>query len=571
VRNAVNLVHHLGAMRRTWGIDLAVAVLWLAPVQLTLAGDPHPNPAPRAVAAPAVAFERDDLPGPQLEVATHAAGIEVPALPPFDLPATEPGFRSPRELRVRGRPLLGTEVKVSGYVTWAYHCAAVLELANPNATRAQIDAAIHADPTLCGPPAFSLGDTSATSRDASISVVSPDGKPGTRAAPPRGIDPGATPLAPGDYVTVTGPWIVPAGATSYDRDGVLAWSAVERATPPATAAAAAAELQPMEMMIDGPPKIPMRRIVDEQTVDASIEHTNACNKAIVARQYETAIAECQAATTTWDGNHLAWYAWAGAHMARREWSPARTAIERAVALRPDLPMYQLYHGIVLYEAAHERARSEPSRKPVSPTLKLDAARDALRNAIRLAPELWRAHFYLGRVFRELDDSRRAAAQFTATIKNNPAYQLAYIALIEIYRRWDYIEQALAVATLGTTQVTGADAADLWFEIGIIHDARRADDKAIEAFSNAMAARPDDAGAKFERAQLYLRKGDLASAQRDLRDVARSADPRAGVTKQLAAQLLGQLAASRPGGPPPRLPSWQCTRGGFSSALECRPR
>lgn len=561
-------------MRRTWGVELAVSVVLLVRVDAARAGDPHPTSRLVAPPQPAVQLERDDLPGPQLEVASHAAGIDIPALPPFDLPETGPGFRSPRELRVRGKPLLGTDVKVSGYVTWAYSCVAALETANPNATRAQIETAIHGDPALCERPAFSLGDTAGTSRDASISVMSSDGKDakdaksGSRTAPPSATDPG---LAAGDYVAVTGQWIVPAGATGFDRDGVLVWSTVERATPPLMVASAPAELQQMEMAIDGPPKVAMRKVVAEQTVDASIERMNACNKAIVLRQYDAAFSECEAATTIWDGNHLAWYASAGAHMARREWLLAKAAIERAVALRPDVAMYQLYYGIALYEAAHERTRADQAHRAASAPPRLDAARDALRAAIRIAPELWRAHYYLGRVFRELDDSRRAAAQFTATIKTNPAHQLAYIALIEIYRRWDYVDQALAVATLGTGNVAPADAADLWFEIGIMHDARRADDKAIEAFTNAIAARPDDAGAKFERAQLYLRTGNLAGAQRDLQDVARSSDPRAGVTKQLAAQLLSQLAAPHPGGRPARLPSWQCSREGAAAMVECRQR
>jgi tetratricopeptide (TPR) repeat protein len=335
----------------------------------------------------------------------------------------------------------------------------------------------------------------------------------------------------------------------------------------------------MEIDIDGAAEAPMRKYVDDQTLNASVEHLNACNRGVVSRHYEDAIAECQAATKIWGDNHLAWYAWAGAHLAKREWLAAKTAIEHAVTLRPDQPMYQLYYGIALYEAEHERARDEQARrthkKPddveLDPSaLKLDAARDAFASALRAAPELWRAHYYLGRIYRDLDDSRHAAVQFTATIKTYPAYRFAYVALIELYRRWDYVDQALAVALLGTTSVPASEAGELWFEAGMAYDAKRADDKALEAFSKAIAARPDDASAKFQRGQIYLRKGDYANAKRDLEEVARSADPRVGPARQLATQFLGQLATNTGVAPSRRAPLWDCRRGS-GTMIVCRPR
>lgn len=549
-------------MRRALAIDLVVLGVALGPAHAAFGGDPHRAPPPAAPpSASAAPLAWDDLPDPQLEVVQHASRISTPAIPSFALPATEAGFRSPRELRVRGRPLLGTEVKVRGFVTWAYDCTESLAIANPRASRAQIATAIRNDPALCERPTFSLGDAPDTSRDASITVVSPDSA--ARSSPA---------LAAGDSVVVTGRWSVPAAASGASSDGVLVWSTVEHAAPSAmTAADPVAELQEMEIDLDGPPVLPVRKLVDDQTINASIDRMNACNQAIVARRYDAAITECQAATSIWEGNHLAWYARAGAHMARREWRQAKLAAERAVTLRPDQAMYQLYYGIALYEAEHNAApgASSPTGAP-SPS-RLEAARAALIVADKRAPELWRAHFYLGRVFRDLDDPRRAAVQFSATIRTNPAYRPAYIALIEIYRRWDYIDQALAVAMLGAATVPATEAADLWFEVGIIHETRHADDQAIEAFGKAIAASPGDAGARFERAQLYLRKGDSSSARRDLEEVSRSTDPRAGVTKQLAAQLLAMLAPRRATDPPPRLPSWECSHQGVSMLVECRRR
>jgi tetratricopeptide (TPR) repeat protein len=238
-------------------------------------------------------------------------------------------------------------------------------------------------------------------------------------------------------------------------------------------------------------------------------------------------------------------------MGKGDWPKAREAIERAVTQRPDQGMYQLYHGISLYESELQRVREDQARKEhkkpeevaINPALlKLDASRDALLRAAKLAPDLWRAHYYLGRIYRDRDDARHAAEQFTATIKTHPSYRFGYIALIELYRRWDYIDQALAVAMLGTTNVAASDAGELWFEVGMAYDAKHADDKAIEAFGKAIASKPDDASSKFQRGQIYFRKGDFASAKADLEQVLASNDPRIANTKPVARQILVQIAS-----------------------------
>src|SRR6185369_9186576 len=98
------------------------------------------------------------------------------------------------------------------------------------------------------------------------------------------------------------------------------------------------------------------------------------------------------------------------------WRDARTAIARAVALRPDQAMYQLYDGMARYEVevqARDAQTRKANKRPeevavVPPAGTLDDARDALVRAAKLAPALWRAHYYLGRIYRELDDARRAA-------------------------------------------------------------------------------------------------------------------------------------------------------------------
>jgi lipopolysaccharide biosynthesis regulator YciM len=102
-----------------------------------------------------------------------------------------------------------------------------------------------------------------------------------------------------------------------------------------------------------------------------------------------------------------------------------------------------------------------------------------------------------------------------------------------------------------------DTAELWFELAMAHDARHADDQALAALGKALASRPDDASALLQRGEIYLRKGDAASAKRDLERVASSSDPRTVVATRIAAQLLDGLA--------------QRSRAGAAGALHSGPR
>jgi hypothetical protein len=490
-------------------------------------------------------LEPDDLPGPQPEVTSSKAKVTVPPIPAFELPASEPGFHGPRELRVHGKPLLGTEIKLKGYVTWTYNCAAALAASNPKVPPAQILTSIDNDPTLCESPKFYLGESKTTPADASVWVVDVPRPPSKREREhPSKPAPQVPKLAVGDFVVVTGTWATQSQRGEQNTSGLLIYRGLERATPGAAVApAAATAASAPEPEISVVTKPPLRVKISEEVRNASVGHLNSCIKSINARQFDTGIAACEAAVKAWDGNHIAWYTLASAHMAKSEWPEAVAAVEHAVTQRPDLGMYQLYYGISLYEALHQRKDAKPPAGAVAPPAPtLDQARDALRRATKLAPELWRAHYYLGRAYRDVDDARHAAEQFAQTIATHPVYAPGYIALTELFRRWDYTDEALAVATLGTENVPAAEAADVWFELGMAYEATHADDKAIQAFGKAIAGKPNDPTAKFQRGQLLFKKGDFANAKRDLDEVAASTDPRSATMKPVATQLLTKIAS-----------------------------
>jgi tetratricopeptide (TPR) repeat protein len=487
------------------------------------------------------ALEIDDLAGPAPEVVAVPARPIVPALPSFELPRTAPGLVSARELQVLGKRKLGAEVKVAGYVTWIYDCAAALAARNPKAKRAAIQKAIDDDPTKCEVPKLALGDARGAAREGSISVVEvprPPNKIERRRLPKDALArwPAVPKVAVGDYVVVTGQWTTRAPRGDSDSDGLLVYGALAPATPPSAADGGGGQVAEAEPALVVVTQAPLRKRVAAPVRAASINQLGQCHRFATARDFEAALRACRTATTTWEGNHLAWYTLSSTHMALGQWPEARAAVGRAVALRPDLAMYQLYLGVALYEEAQRAA-------PASADAQL-AAREALRRAAQLNPSLWRAHFYLARVYDDLGDARRAAEQFAATIEVNPTYRYAYLSIVQLLRRWSALDAALGFAQLGATHVEGADAADLWIELGLLSEARHTDAPALDAYGRALALRPGDVRAQLQRGQLLYRTGDLAGARRDLEGTLASTEPQILAARPFVLELLAKIAAQQ---------------------------
>jgi tetratricopeptide (TPR) repeat protein len=298
----------------------------------------------------------------------------------------------------------------------------------------------------------------------------------------------------------------------------------------------------------------------------SIRALNECNKAYGARQYETAIADCKRAVEKWADNHSAWYSLGGAYAQRRDWNNASDSMSHAVQLVPEQGMYQLQYGRFLYEKAIQTAREETAKrenkKPeeVAPDLtsvNFEKPLQHLQEAIKLNNDLWRAHYYIGRIYRDTGRSKEAADELTKALQAGPIEPGPWVALAELYRRWDYTDQAIQIAEAGTAVVPGTnEKSDIWFEVGMGYDDKRSNDKAIDAFTKAIEARRDNHPAKFQRGQAYYRKGDFPNAKRDLEEFAKTGGASVQFEKQQASKMLVDIAAKSvvPGSTPVEHPS-----------------
>jgi hypothetical protein len=167
------------------------------------------------------------LDGPAPEVVTAPVKLALPIVPAFEMPPSEPGFHHPSELLVDGRKLLGTEVKVKGYITWIYNCLAAVR--KPGEPRAQAQKRIDDDQTLCERAKFYLGSSKDTDPERSLWVVDvprPPFKLEKERLPKSELAnwPAVPKLAVGDYVIVTGNFNLSSPHAERNSDGLLVYT-----------------------------------------------------------------------------------------------------------------------------------------------------------------------------------------------------------------------------------------------------------------------------------------------------------------------------------------------------------
>lgn len=276
-------------------------------------------------------------------------------------------------------------------------------------------------------------------------------------------------------------------------------------------------------------------------------------KAFGAKQWDTAIERYKKATEKWRDHHRAWYGLGATHREKREYKEAADAFEKAVDILPEDAMYQLLYGIALYEKTVQQVReAQAIKQGVKPeaigddqldltTANFEKALQHLKESVKLNGELWRAHYYLGKIYRDQGKMKEAAESITKALNFAPPEPAPWIALAEIYKKWDYTEAALQVAEQAL-QAVQTDQSDLWYSAAHTYEQKGLFDKAIEAYSNALKAKPDNKNAKFQRGQAYFRKGDMSNAKRDLEEFSKSAGKGAEFEKQQASRMLMDIAA-----------------------------
>ena len=195
----------------------------------------------------AAGCDKDKLNGPEAEVRKAEVKLNLPPVPAFDLPPTpSDGSHTVKELRVKGKKLLESDITVKGIITWAYDCATAVR--QPGMSDKDLQKMIDEDPTKCERPKFYVGDAADTPPEKSMWVVDvprPYNKlelkrlprDELRNPPPDRCDPkgdakknACPPYKVGDQVEITGTWKLSSPHSERNSDGLLVYKKMKNVT-----------------------------------------------------------------------------------------------------------------------------------------------------------------------------------------------------------------------------------------------------------------------------------------------------------------------------------------------------
>lgn len=195
------------------------------------------------------ACEKDKLKGPEAEVRKADIKLNLPAVPDFNLPAANSdGSHSVKEMRVKGKKLLDSEITVKGIVTWAYDCPTAVR--QPGMDEKAVQKMIDEDPTKCERAKFYIGDAADTPAEKSMWIVDvprpynklemerikkPDRNLGMY---PDRCEPGekdakkmiCPPYKVGDQVEIVGTWKMASPHSERNSDGLLVYKRMKNIT-----------------------------------------------------------------------------------------------------------------------------------------------------------------------------------------------------------------------------------------------------------------------------------------------------------------------------------------------------
>lgn len=222
----------------------------------------------------ATACESDKLKGPAAEVKKSDAKVNLPPVPGFELPPPNPdGSKSVKEMRVKGKKLLDSDITVKGVVTWVYDCKTALR--RPGMTDKDVEKLMYDDQTKCERAKFFIGDAADTPAEKSMWVVDvprPFTKLEMERMKPKAQDDelknassrrcnikkkGDCPVYDvGDEVEITGSWKLASPHGESNSEGLLVYKKMKNVTknwdapepPPETAPAGDAKLSPENMV-----------------------------------------------------------------------------------------------------------------------------------------------------------------------------------------------------------------------------------------------------------------------------------------------------------------------------------
>ncbi len=187
-----------------------------------------------ALSMSTVACKQAEFKGADAEVKMTDIKLDMPKIPDLTLPKSDGDTKTVKEMRLLGRSLLKTEVKIKGFITWIYSCA---EAEGTGMTPKEIKKMLADHPEKCDRPSFRMGDTADTPSEKGVWVVNvprklrKDERKGYTSKELKAL-PKVPVIEVGDEVIVTGKW-EQSSLNGFTRtEGLLVYGDLQSITNP---------------------------------------------------------------------------------------------------------------------------------------------------------------------------------------------------------------------------------------------------------------------------------------------------------------------------------------------------
>lgn len=175
-------------------------------------------------------------------------------------------------------------------------------------------------------------------------------------------------------------------------------------------------------------------------------------------------------------------------MNTRRWNEAVTHLRKALDLAPDNPLTRLNLGTALYLAG------EPG-----------AALEQFQTAVRLRPDLAKAHYSMGVLMQDARRDHEAVDAFTAAVKHDASHLEARLSLADALRRTGQLEQSLPQYAHILKDAPAASQAHFGYAMALVRLRRYG--QARDWLTDGMKTYPDQAGFAHALARLLAAAPD----------------------------------------------------------------
>jgi tetratricopeptide (TPR) repeat protein len=182
---------------------------------------------------------------------------------------------------------------------------------------------------------------------------------------------------------------------------------------------------------------------------------------------------------------------------QQKWVDAEKAFREAIKHMGDQPKGEYHFELASVQVAQAM---EAGTSRTEQDAKFREAITSFSEAIRLNPNLYKAHYQVGVLHDKLDEPEQADQAFRECIKLNAKYSPCFVSLGNMYIDYGFSAVAMAVLETGT-KVNETDA-DMWNGMGRALLALNRPKDAVEAYKKAKRIDPEKPDVLFGLGMAY---------------------------------------------------------------------